>query len=75
MQLAQLAVASRDHVPSCTNSPTLLSEYAYFLKPGGLLYTITDVPDLHAWMHGCLRDHPLFEELSQAEIVSARSIS
>jgi tRNA (guanine-N7-)-methyltransferase len=28
-------------------STTLLSEYAYFLAEGGLLYTITDVEDLH----------------------------
>ena len=26
---------------------TLLSEYAYYLTEGGLLYTITDVEDLH----------------------------
>ena len=26
-------------------SPTLLAEYAYVLKPGGIVYTITDVRD------------------------------
>jgi len=30
-------------------SETLLSEYAYILKPGGILYTITDVEELHQW--------------------------
>ena len=27
-----------------------LADYAYLLAPGGMLYTITDVPDLGAWM-------------------------
>ncbi|KAH9057883.1 putative methyltransferase-domain-containing protein [Lactarius vividus] len=27
-------------------SPTLLAEYAYVLRPGGIVYTITDVKDL-----------------------------
>lgn len=31
---------------------TLLAEYAYLLKPGGLLYTITDVEDLGNWQVG-----------------------
>ncbi|RUS13129.1 methyltransferase-like protein 1, partial [Jimgerdemannia flammicorona] len=29
---------------------TLLAEYAYVLRVGGILYTITDVKDLHEWM-------------------------
>jgi tRNA G46 methylase TrmB len=28
----------------------LITEYAYFLAPGGMLYTITDVKDLGDWM-------------------------
>jgi hypothetical protein len=31
---------------------TLLTEYAYLLRPGGLLYTITDVEDLGNWQVG-----------------------
>lgn len=32
----------------------LLTEYAYVLTPGGMLYTITDVPELGEWMvSGC----------------------
>ena len=31
---------------------TLLAEYAYLLRPGGLLYTITDVEDLGNWQAG-----------------------
>ncbi|QVM12118.1 tRNA (guanine-N(7)-)-methyltransferase (tRNA(m7G46)-methyltransferase) [Coccidioides posadasii str. Silveira] len=31
-------------------STSLNAEYAYVLRPGGKLYTITDVEDLHLWM-------------------------
>ncbi|AJV00348.1 tRNA (guanine-N(7)-)-methyltransferase (tRNA(m7G46)-methyltransferase) [Saccharomyces cerevisiae] len=44
---------------------TLLSEYAYVLKEGGIVYTITDVKDLHEWMVKHLEEHPLFERLSK----------
>ena len=27
-----------------------LADYAYLLAPGGILYTITDVPELSQWM-------------------------
>lgn len=43
---------------------TLLSEYAYVLKEDGILYTITDVYDLHEWMKSHLDEHPLFERLT-----------
>ncbi|CCF58419.1 hypothetical protein KAFR_0E02670 [Kazachstania africana CBS 2517] len=44
---------------------TLLSEYAYVLKEGGVVYTITDVEDLHNWMVKHLTEHPLFERLNE----------
>ena len=44
---------------------TLLSEYAYVLREGGIIYTITDVKDLHEWMVKHLEEHPLFERKSQ----------
>ncbi|PRT52835.1 tRNA (guanine-N(7)-)-methyltransferase [Wickerhamiella sorbophila] len=44
---------------------TLSSEYAYVLQPGGIIYTITDVKDLHDWMVEHLEAHPLFERLSK----------
>lgn len=31
---------------------SLLTEYAFFLAPGGILYTITDVSELGTWMVG-----------------------
>lgn len=42
-------------------SPTLLAEYAYVLRVGGIVYTITDVQDLHLWMLTHLSQFPLFE--------------
>ncbi|CAA7265595.1 unnamed protein product [Cyclocybe aegerita] len=42
-------------------SPTLLAEYAHVLRPGGIVYTITDVKDLHKWMASHLNSFPLFE--------------
>ncbi|EWC43999.1 tRNA (guanine-N(7)-)-methyltransferase [Drechslerella stenobrocha 248] len=48
-------------------SPTLLSEYAYILRPGGIIYTITDVEDLHLWMAKHLDEHPMFERLPEEE--------
>lgn len=44
---------------------TLLSEYAFVLKEGGIIYTITDVLDLHNWMVSHLDAHPLFERLDK----------
>jgi tRNA (guanine-N7-)-methyltransferase len=46
----------------------LLTEYAYFLKDGGKLYTITDVEDLHNWHVKHCRAHPMFRELSNEEL-------
>lgn len=46
-------------------SPTLLAEYAYVLRPGGIVYTITDVRDLHDWMRSHLEAFPLFESVSE----------
>ena len=49
-------------------SPTLLAEYAYILRPGGIVYTITDVRDLHDWMRTHLEQFPLFEPVSEEEL-------
>jgi tRNA (guanine-N7-)-methyltransferase len=42
-------------------SYTLNSEYAYVLRPNGVVYTITDVQDLHEWMKEHFEKHPSFE--------------
>lgn len=49
-------------------SPTLLAEYAYVLRPGGIVYTITDVHDLHEWMKTHLEAFPLFEYVSEEDL-------
>jgi tRNA (guanine-N7-)-methyltransferase len=50
-------------------TPQLLCEYAYVLRPGGILYTATDVRDLHEWMVEHLDNHPLFRRMSDDELV------
>lgn len=51
-------------------SPTLLAEYAYALRPGGIVYTITDVKDLHEWMKSHLEAFPLFEGIDEETLRS-----
>ena len=46
----------------------LLDEYAYLMKPGGILYTITDVEDLANWQAERLRKHSSFVELTDEEM-------
>lgn len=52
-----------------SRSQVLLSEYMYYLRPGGILYTITDVEDLANWHHDQLQEHPGFELLTEEELV------
>ncbi|ORY06659.1 hypothetical protein BCR34DRAFT_590548 [Clohesyomyces aquaticus] len=48
-------------------SYTLNSEYAYVMRPGGIVYTITDVEDLHKWMVDHFEKHPSFERVGEEE--------
>lgn len=48
-------------------STTLNSEYAFALRPGGIVYTITDVEALHEWMVLHLDAHPSFERVSKED--------
>ncbi|KAI1337060.1 putative methyltransferase [Xylariaceae sp. FL0016] len=48
-------------------STTLNSEYAFVLRPGGIVYTITDVEDLHDWMVSHFDAHPSFERIVEEE--------
>lgn len=50
-------------------SQTLLAEYAYVLRPGGIIYTITDVEELHLWMVKHLDAFPLFARISDQDLV------
>jgi tRNA (guanine-N7-)-methyltransferase len=49
-------------------SPTLLAEYAYVLRPGGIIYTMTDVEDLYQWMKTHLEAFPLFENVDEQSL-------
>ncbi|KAJ4155336.1 hypothetical protein LMH87_000590 [Akanthomyces muscarius] len=51
-------------------STTLNSEYAFALRPGGVIYTITDVEALHEWMVEHLEAHPAFERVADEEVES-----
>ena len=46
---------------------SLLTEYAYVLKEGGKIYTVTDVKALYDWNVDYLGKHPLFEEVTGPE--------
>ena len=37
------------------------------MKPGGVVYTITDVEDLHKWMLSHFIAHPSFNRVPEAE--------
>jgi tRNA (guanine-N(7)-)-methyltransferase len=49
-------------------STTLNSEYAFVLRPGGIVYTITDVKALHEWMVEHFEAHPSFELVSRDDV-------
>ena len=46
---------------------TLLAEYAYVLREGGRVYTVTDVEDLFDWQVKHLTQHKLFRRLTDQE--------
>ncbi|KAM9321185.1 tRNA (guanine-N(7)-)-methyltransferase [Gastrophryne carolinensis] len=49
-------------------SSTLLAEYAYVLRVGGMVYTITDVEEVHEWMVKHFTEHPLFDRVSKEDL-------
>ena len=56
-------------------STTLNSEYAFVMRPGGKVYTITDVEDLHLWMVEHFEAHPSFERVEEAEAESDECVA
>jgi tRNA (guanine-N7-)-methyltransferase len=48
-------------------SVDLLDVYAYVLRPGGRIYTVTDVEDLHNWEVEALGSHPCFVRVADEE--------
>ncbi|XP_053379547.1 tRNA (guanine-N(7)-)-methyltransferase-like [Mercenaria mercenaria] len=49
-------------------SSTLLAEYAYVLREGGIVYTITDVKELHEWMVEHFEKFPLFTRIDDDQL-------
>eukprot|EP00118_Oscarella_pearsei_P008406 m.43078 g.43078 ORF g.43078 m.43078 type:complete len:253 (+) comp33409_c0_seq1:61-819(+) len=49
-------------------STTLLAEYAFVLAEKGILYTMTDVKEVHDWMVHHLDEHPLFCRLGDDKL-------
>lgn len=47
----------------------LLAEYAYVLAENGIVYTVTDVKDLHDWMVLHFEEHPLFQRIPEDDLV------
>uniref|UniRef100_A0A7S3MS21 tRNA (guanine-N(7)-)-methyltransferase n=1 Tax=Favella ehrenbergii TaxID=182087 RepID=A0A7S3MS21_9SPIT len=45
----------------------LLTDYCYMLRPGGKVYVVTDVEDLHNWQVSKLEEHPMFERVPEEE--------
>ncbi|KAI9905810.1 hypothetical protein PsorP6_013970 [Peronosclerospora sorghi] len=58
---------ARLHRRRIINTP-LLAEYAYLLAPGGILYTITDVEELHEWHVEKCSSHPCFTRIPDSEL-------
>ena len=56
-------------------SASLNSEYAFVLRPGGKVYTITDVEDLHVWMVEHFEAHPSFVRVGEAEVEGDECVS
>ena len=55
-------------------SPGLVHVYAYWMRVGGLVYTVSDVPELEAWMIQCLDESPMFQRLTDAELEHDRTV-
>ncbi|KZC05652.1 tRNA (guanine-N(7)-)-methyltransferase [Dufourea novaeangliae] len=47
---------------------TLLAEYAYVLAEEAVIYTMTDVKDLHEWIVQHFHEHPLFDDVPKEEL-------
>uniref|UniRef100_A0A8C4R3D7 tRNA (guanine-N(7)-)-methyltransferase n=1 Tax=Eptatretus burgeri TaxID=7764 RepID=A0A8C4R3D7_EPTBU len=50
-------------------SHALLDEYAFVLRVGGLVYTITDVKEVQDWMVSHFTQHPLFKQVQPSDML------
>ena len=69
LQATDLFSLEKTNLESETLSILTYSDAALFLFFKGLVYTITDVPDLCDWMKKHFTEHPLFEAVSEEELV------
>ena len=46
-----------------------MAEYAYVMAVDALLYTITDVLEVHEWMVKHFTEHPLFEKVDEKDLL------
>ncbi|XP_026533115.1 tRNA (guanine-N(7)-)-methyltransferase isoform X2 [Notechis scutatus] len=53
---------------SCVRSNAMKHLPNFFRKGQGLVYTITDVEEVHTWMVKHFQEHPLFEEVPLKEL-------
>jgi tRNA (guanine-N7-)-methyltransferase len=60
---------SKNHRRRIVSGP-LLSEYAYLLRPGGRLYLITDVQELHEWHVAKTAAHCMFKRIDDNEAMT-----
>jgi len=44
-----------------------MNDYAYLLKPGGKIYSITDVENLHNWNVETIENNPCFRKMNEEE--------
>ena len=58
---------AKNHRRRIVSAP-LLDEYAYALRPGGRLYTITDVKPLHDWMAEHSDAHRCFARIGEDQL-------
>ena len=49
---------------------SVIAEYAYVLRVGGIVYTATDVKEVHEWMVNHFSSFPLFESLSEPDLAA-----
>lgn len=52
----------------------LLAEYAYVCAIGAIVYIATDVKELYDWMADHFNQHPLFQQLSESELVGDKMV-
>lgn len=56
-------------LPELFFDPLLLLPPVFICSPQGLVYTMTDVEEVHTWMVKHFTEHPLFARVTEEELV------